>query len=246
MNINTKVAEESRTIQYMSNIGQRLAEARANKGWSQEDLAMRAGVSQGTIGHLESGRNSSSRKLAELAAALGVTAEWLATGKGDRDAQFPRSHGRIGDEPTDDCYGMIPQLDVAASCGRGRFVDTVIIDGGLTMRLDQMHDLGINEKSARVIKSSGMSMWPTINDGSRVIVNLKENEPIDNRIYAIYIPGDGLVIKRLVKEYSPAVGAVAWIMRSDNPNKIEWPDRLLPPDPQTTVLGRAVWNDNRL
>lgn len=33
-----------------------------------------------TIQHLESGRNSSSKKLLEIARALGVTAEWLASG----------------------------------------------------------------------------------------------------------------------------------------------------------------------
>ena len=67
----------------MSNIGKRIIEARTARGLSQEDLAARSGVSQGTIGHLESGRNKTSTKLPEIAAALGLTVEQL-TGRGVR------------------------------------------------------------------------------------------------------------------------------------------------------------------
>lgn len=64
----------------------------------------------------------------------------------------------------------------------------------------------------------------------------------------------GLAFKRsslrafgvLVREYSPQVGGMAWIMRSDNPNKKDFPDKLLPQDDRTTIVGRAVWNDNML
>lgn len=64
----------------------RLHSKRQALGLSQQQLADKAGVSQVTIQHLESGRNSSSKKLLEIAKALGVTAEWLASGT--------ESHGR--------------------------------------------------------------------------------------------------------------------------------------------------------
>lgn len=78
---NTHVVGEDPTIQYMSNLGETIVKARSAKGWSQEDLAKRAGVSQGTIGHLESGRNTTSRKLPDIARALGLTVEELLAGK---------------------------------------------------------------------------------------------------------------------------------------------------------------------
>jgi len=65
----------------------RLHSKRQALGLSQQQLADKAGVSQVTIQHLESGRNSSSKKLLEIAKALGVTAEWLASGT--------ESHGRV-------------------------------------------------------------------------------------------------------------------------------------------------------
>ncbi|AIR90561.1 repressor [Pseudomonas cremoricolorata] len=61
----------------------RVLSKRIELGLSQQQLADRARVSQVTIQHLESGRNSSSKKLYEIASALGVTAEWLASGKTD-------------------------------------------------------------------------------------------------------------------------------------------------------------------
>lgn len=80
---NTNVVDWSRKIQYMSNnynaseIGQRITARRHSLGMSQEALAARAGVSQGTIGHIESGRNRNTTKLAEIAKALGWTVDEL-------------------------------------------------------------------------------------------------------------------------------------------------------------------------
>lgn len=51
---------------------------------SQAQLAERAGVSQVTIQHLESGRNATSKKMVDIGRALGVTAEWLMTGENGR------------------------------------------------------------------------------------------------------------------------------------------------------------------
>lgn len=64
-------------IQYMSNIGFNIKQIRLAKGWSQKELGQRAGVSQGTIGHLESGRNQSSTELPAIAHALGTSVEAL-------------------------------------------------------------------------------------------------------------------------------------------------------------------------
>lgn len=58
----------------------RLAFAREKRGLSQGALAEKAGVSQVTITHLESGRNQTSKKLVAIAVALGVSAEWLQQG----------------------------------------------------------------------------------------------------------------------------------------------------------------------
>lgn len=59
----------------------RIHARRVALGLSQQQLAEKAGVSQVTIQHLESGRNATSKKLVEIARALNVSAEWLDSGK---------------------------------------------------------------------------------------------------------------------------------------------------------------------
>lgn len=63
----------------------RIKEARQARGWSQQDLAERIGVSQPTIVHWEQGTHTPRNlALARLADALGVSRQWL---QGDSEAQ---------------------------------------------------------------------------------------------------------------------------------------------------------------
>ena len=66
----------------MKTLAVRLKTARLAKGLTQGQLAKAAGVTQGTIGNLERGLRQQPRELLALAAAVGVTPEWLADGSG--------------------------------------------------------------------------------------------------------------------------------------------------------------------
>jgi len=66
----------------MNNLAERLIWAREQKGLTQDALAKQAGVSQSTIGNLESGIRQTARKIIEIAAALNVDPMWLASGQG--------------------------------------------------------------------------------------------------------------------------------------------------------------------
>lgn len=64
-------------------IAERLTWARVQVAkLSQEELAKKAGVTQGTIGNVESGARKNPRELLAIARAAGVHAEWLKSGKG--------------------------------------------------------------------------------------------------------------------------------------------------------------------
>lgn len=148
--------------------------------------------------------------------------------------------------PTDDEFAMVPQLDIAASCGDGCFHDHVVVKGGLAFKRSSLREFGIPEAAARIIYAKGGSMWPSVKDGCVVLLNTAEKEPKDGRVFAICTPDGDLVLKRLVWEFHPAMGAQTWVMRSDNPDKTAHPDKILPPDDRTMIVGLAVWNDNRL
>ena len=69
----------------MSSFAERLAAARKEAGMTQAELARAAGLkNQSIIGSLESGYRKSTSYSPALADALGVSARWLADGKGSR------------------------------------------------------------------------------------------------------------------------------------------------------------------
>lgn len=71
-----------------SEFGRRLVAAREHAGLTQKEVASRVGMSQGTLGEAERiGQGSSFTS--QIAKACGVSAEWLATGKGEM-IQRPR------------------------------------------------------------------------------------------------------------------------------------------------------------
>lgn len=70
----------------MKTLAERLTWARIDREMSQQQLADKAGVAQSTIGSLEAGTRMTARKITAIAAALGVSSDWLADGKGDADA----------------------------------------------------------------------------------------------------------------------------------------------------------------
>lgn len=58
----------------------RLTIRREQIGLTQAQLAIKSGLSQATIGNLETGRNKGTKRILELAQALHVTPEWLLHG----------------------------------------------------------------------------------------------------------------------------------------------------------------------
>lgn len=71
----------------MTTFSKRLKAAREAKGLTQGELAKAIGKPKGQslIGNLESGGRNSTTFIPEIANALGVSAYWLKTGKGQRD-----------------------------------------------------------------------------------------------------------------------------------------------------------------
>lgn len=148
--------------------------------------------------------------------------------------------------PTEEEFTIVPQLDIAAACGNGRFEDHVVVKGGLAFKKSFLREQGVPEHAARIIYADGGSMLPKIQDGRVVLINTAETTPMDGKIYAVCLPDGGLVLKRLVHDYHPAAGAIVWILRSDNPDKTQFPDKILPPDDRTMIAGRAIWTDSIL
>lgn len=89
----------------LSTLGARVKWARTQRKLSQQELASRAHVSQGTIGNIESGERKKPRELLSIARALYASPEWLETGRGEWDLAKARGRtpakGEVFDAPDD-------------------------------------------------------------------------------------------------------------------------------------------------
>lgn len=208
------------------------------------ELAKRAGMSPSQFYNLRDGAKDS--KTGKRRGMRKETAWKIEDAAGVERGYLDRVHSHESTTPTDEDFALVPQLDISAACGDGRWVDHVVVKGGLAFKRSSLRDFGVAEASARVIYASGGSMAPTIQDGCVVLLNCADKEPRDGKVFAICQPDGSLVLKRLVLDYVPALGRQGWVMRSDNADKHNFPDKILPPDDRTLIVGRAVWNDNKL
>lgn len=71
----------------MEEFGDRVKARRLALGLNQTELGKLCGLSQSTVQNIESKRNRSSGSLVQLATALGVRPEWLATGQSPMTAE---------------------------------------------------------------------------------------------------------------------------------------------------------------
>lgn len=97
----------------MKTIAERIKAVRQELGWSQVQLAEEVGVSQSSIGNIESGFRQRPRELVSIAKALRVSAEWLETGKGPRTERT--SLKLVGDDARPSVRALVEYLaEVAA------------------------------------------------------------------------------------------------------------------------------------
>ena len=213
----------------MKTLQERLIWARTQKAersgadFTQQDLATRAGVTQGSIAHLESGRTKTSRSLTKIASALGVTTEWLADGKGepfiagepssDTQTKFPGSMSVQGSSDGSPSHIAIQKVtDFRLSAGLTGFqVELDHRSGGIwelpTRWLDRK---GLNPIFLIAIEIKGESMEPNLYDGDLIVINTADTRLVNGEVYAVNYEGEA-VVKRMVRE------AGQWYLCSDNP-----------------------------
>lgn len=206
-------------IRDMRTLAERLVWARERKELTQEGLAKLAGVSQGTIGNLESGTRQTARKIVEIAAALEVDAAWLAGGKGVSAAGQDKSplgapiRALHADDPLPDDVVQVPESRIEFSAGNGKSATFELVEDGepAIYRRSWLQKHGLRPDRIKRFPVSGDSQEPTLYDGDVVLVNLDETEVVDGRLYAIRYDND-LRIKFLFKKLDGTL-----ILRSKNP-----------------------------
>ncbi len=133
---------------------------------------------------------------------------------------------------------LIPKLAVGASAGPGAMHEGEALAGKIGFDEKWLRKLGLDPAQLSLIRVSGDSMSPTLNDGDDIMVDrAAANTPLRDGIHVIRMD-DVLMVKRLAR--GPA-GRLSVL--SDNQAYPDWADV----DGETvSVIGRVVWTGRRL
>lgn len=160
-----------------------------------------------------------------LAKALGVDPLWLGTGYGAPHA-------------ANDGYVEVPVYDVRLAAGVASFSDAAEIIGRMPFDAGMLRDLGrSNAEGLGVFIAEGDSMEPTIQDGARVLADLKDTRRREG-VFA-FRTGDELRIKRLRR----LVDGIE--IKSDNDR---YSPELVTGDAadELTIIGHILWTGTAL
>lgn len=215
-------------------VGERMRMALDRSGISQAEIARRLKESPQTVHSWLTTGSIDKRKLVAFARETGTRLEWLITGQGS-PTEAPATEGKY----------LYPRAydNVVAGLGRGRFNEDyhIEVEGTVPVPASLIAARGWRVERLAVVKTDGLSMWPTLNESEPVVVNLDETKIVSNRVYAINDPDEGLRIKRLSKQRDGRI-----LVRSDNPDKITYPDDYLTPESSTQVVARVVYRSGEL
>ncbi|MGA9119912.1 MAG: S24 family peptidase [Bacteroidota bacterium] len=174
-----------------STIGDRIREARENKGLDQNSLSAKVGVATRTLQRWEKGEQTPDGvALTSLAKLTGVQPSWLLTGDGEMYPMLTRPENvyplpgsnrrrtRLVDLPL---ISAVPAGKVATIFHPDYADDYVTVDD-------------IKDPGAFALKVKGQSMSPRIEDGDVVIVS-PQQEPRSGDICVVRVDGEDTLKK---------------------------------------------------
>ena len=216
---------------------------------SPAELSRKSGLSPSTISDIESGKNSSTRRLSALAKALGANPMYLAEGSLPKESgSGDVAHGinEVRSEYTANRNIIeISRHDISASMGHGAIPpDHVDIVRNVIADVAELRKICTFTAPAnlQIITGYGESMTPTFNDGDALLVDTGVREAKLDAIYLFLFDGE-LFIKRIQRMPGGTLRII-----SDNRQAYDSWD--IPPSDmyKLNVQARVVlaWNARRL
>lgn len=202
----------------MKTFSERLISAMNEAGLSQGQLAEAVGISQPAVQKMTSGKTNGSRKMVELANALGVRPEWLSSGVGlmREDGQRPAQPQADKKEST---IFRVDVLDITVSAGPGSFMISEFVEVLHAIEFTTEHARSLfgnrTQADVKVMTVDGDSMCPTIQSGDRLFFDVSvRNFKVDG-VYA-FVFGQHFHVKRLQMQ------GLQLAVLSDNPAYKDW------------------------
>jgi phage repressor protein C with HTH and peptisase S24 domain len=204
-------------------------------------LAGETGISSSMLSDYSKGKVPGSDKALRIARALGVSVDWLLTGKSSASPGSDSSdHVVMHDSALAERLGLklIPEVDITYSLGGGAIAEDYPDSRMVPFRQDWLDRLTRGFKAdVFLARGVGDSMMPTILDDDDVLVNRADNViRQQDRIWALGY-GELGMIKRVRR-----LPSGQFQLNSDNPavTPIE------ATDDELFVVGRVIWIGRRV
>jgi len=183
---------------------------------TQKELAKKVGLAQASLSELETGESQGTTMIASFAAALGVSALWLETGKGaaapelhvvpSSDSPFVEPAGQMADaRPVRAGEGAdtvaIPRVKLRLRAGVANY-DTepdMNGDGHEVVPRELLAALRLNADNLLAVRVRGTSMEPMLFEDDVVIIDKSDTKPISREVYAVNFDGDACVKQLLFR-----------------------------------------------
>ena len=222
----------------VTNIAQRLKARAFQLDMPPATVAEASGLNRSFIYDILRGKSvrPSRTKLQKVADVLKVDVDWLIDGDGGVEGETPKIYA------PDTTFVAIPGVRARASAGGGTIVHT---DDEQASKLYHFRLSWIEEEldaspgKLRMLRVTGDSMIPTLNDGDTILVDMERNAPHPSGLFVLH-DGMGLVAKRI--EHIPASDPPRIRVTSDNPNYSPYECLI----DEVNIIGRIRWYGRRV
>lgn len=238
----------------MKTLAERLTWARENKGLTQASLAKLSGVTQSTIGNLESGARQTARKILDIASALDVDPIWLANGQGTPSAgvrvdaetkshtssapesPFGEATPRIGVGEDPDTI-PIRRVTIVLQAGFTGYETVPEPDDGGVLNVPRyvIEEQRLTPHELLAIRIRGDSMEPMLYEGETVVVNTKDKQVVNKGVFAVNWNNQSCV-KQLVQRGGQ------WYLHSVNTDH----EPINVRSGECSIIGRVVYQPGRV
>ena len=206
---------------------------------SRKSAASAAGVSTDMLTRYMRGESQPSfAAMAGLCVPVGVSLDWLASGKGD---MLPLSEQGLPStevapaEGLENDYVYVPLYDAICSAGHGAWNESCAVLTSLAFTRYSLTKKGLHVKDLSAIRVAGDSMEPTLKDGDAVLIDHSHNRIGGEGIYVIWMD-DHLYAKRLQKQYD---GSLKIISENRTYSPMDVPKERVD---EINVIGLVVWS----
>ena len=212
-------------------LGATIRRLRKERDLNQVDLAERIGTDSGNVSRYETDKQKPSvDMLGKIADALGTSVSEIYRLAEDDSGQV---------QVASDKYVMVPRLNLAVAAGNGTEPDHVEIQGALAFQREWLRKKGLNPGALEIYDACGDSMSPYIVSGDVLLVDTSATPPRNNEVWVLWQDAPlGVRVKRLLYRENGDL-----VIRSDNPDKSQYPDEIIPGPQGNTVktVGKVVW-----